>query len=439
MMLARLGQHLAPPPVSTAGAADGSSNLAADDDPAVAAAKGRLDAATRAHAAAAHIPAVAVGVVKGGPRPVLFQAQHGTRRVETGWPVLDDSVFQIASISKTVTAVCAMQCVERGLLELDGDVSEMTSPHGGFAVRNPRYPGATVTLRMLLSHTSSVGDSSVYTDSYTAGDSQWSLSQFLHEYFSASGCFHSDDVYTEHAPGASFAYSNVGAGLVGYLVEAASGLPFDVFAERNVLQPLGMRSSSFLWSGLQAKGVDLDRVAMPYSWITTTSDSDSSSGSSSSGYHKPHGFYGCPTVSDGFLRTTVGDLSQHLLTFMNDGVHPVSGERLLSAESVAEMRKQHYPGASKEYGLFWSSGTGANAAGSNHSSEDLRIGHGGGDPGVSTSMQYSPALGCGVIIFKNGTPGAGLTQAAVQVMRETAQELEAAAWELAALLSDSDN
>ena len=145
---------------------------------------------------------------------------------------------------------------------------------------------------------------------------------------------------------------------------------------------------------------------MPYSWTDTGSDSGGD------GYHKPHGFYGCPTVSDGFLRTTVRDLAQHLLTFMNNGTHPVSGVRLLSPESVQMMRQQHYPKASSQYGLFCklhqetflaiftleirlmrassvaagSTGTGANAAASCHKNTDVRFGHGGGDPGVSTSM-----------------------------------------------------
>ena len=52
---------------------------------------------------------------------------------------------------------------------------------------------------MLLSHASSVTDTSVYSDSYTAGDSQWSLTDFCREYFSPAGAFHSDGIYTEHA------------------------------------------------------------------------------------------------------------------------------------------------------------------------------------------------------------------------------------------------
>jgi CubicO group peptidase (beta-lactamase class C family) len=149
---------------------------------------------------------------------------------------------------------------------------------------------------------------------------------------------------------------------------------------------------------------------MPYSWTTF------SGSAGTGGYYKPHGFYGCPTVSDGFLRTTVQDLAQHLLTFMNDGTHPVSGVRLLSPESVQMMRKQHYPHASSQYGLFCKlhretspvtltlesrlicaasvaageTETGANAASSNDPATDVRFGHGGGDPGVSTTMKCEP-------------------------------------------------
>ena len=151
--------------------------------------------------------------------------------------------MQIASISKTVTGVCAMRLVERGLLALDDDIGPLTERVGDFSVRNPRHPDAAITLRMLLSMSSSITDSAVYSNSYTAGDSQWSLARFCREYFAPDGCFFSATAnYGEAEPGASFAYSNVGAGLVGFLVEAASGQPFADFAEENVLGPLGMTS-----------------------------------------------------------------------------------------------------------------------------------------------------------------------------------------------------
>jgi CubicO group peptidase (beta-lactamase class C family) len=288
MLLARISDHLqraseiaAESPAAgaatstTAPAASTSSEL-------VEAAARRLAAAMKLHAETARIPAISVGIVKRGV--LLHQACHGSRRLEGGgrrsWAVEADSVFQVASISKTVTGVCAMQCVERGLLALDDDVSALTAEHGGFPVRNPKHPDQKITLRMLMSHASSVDDSSVYQASYTAGDSQWSLADFCREYFSPEGCFYSAGCYTDELPGAGFRYSNVGAGLVGYLVEAASGMSFPDFAEANVFAPLGMASSSFLWSGLRAKGVDLRRVAMPYSWVSTAGEE------AAGGYHK---------------------------------------------------------------------------------------------------------------------------------------------------------
>ena len=182
----------------------------------------------------------------------LWQKKHGalvrhcvagTRRLETGWAADEQSIFQIASISKTVTGVCAMRLVERGLLALDDDINPLTERVGRFSVRNPRHPDAAITLRMLLSMSSSITDSAVYSNSYTAGDSQWSLARFCREYFAPDGSLFSASAnYGEAEPGASFAYSNVGAGLVGFLVEAASGTTFAEFAEENVFGPLGMTS-----------------------------------------------------------------------------------------------------------------------------------------------------------------------------------------------------
>src|SRR5687767_12255899 len=71
-----------------------------------------------------------------------------------GRPVTPDDPVRIASISKTVVAVGVMKLVEQGKLDLDSDVSRLL----GWSLRNPAFPDRPVTLRQLLSHTSSIRD-----------------------------------------------------------------------------------------------------------------------------------------------------------------------------------------------------------------------------------------------------------------------------------------
>src|SRR5690625_5901070 len=73
-------------------------------------------------------------------------------------PMTDESLFRIASISKSFTATALMQLVEQKKLSLQDDVSDLI----GFEIRNPRYPNKVITLEMLLSHTSSLNDSEGY-------------------------------------------------------------------------------------------------------------------------------------------------------------------------------------------------------------------------------------------------------------------------------------
>eukprot|EP00929_Paragymnodinium_shiwhaense_P055246 TRINITY_DN27692_c0_g1_i2.p1 TRINITY_DN27692_c0_g1~~TRINITY_DN27692_c0_g1_i2.p1 ORF type:complete len:424 (-),score=73.17 TRINITY_DN27692_c0_g1_i2:273-1544(-) len=377
-----------------------------------------LEEAAREVVDSGKVPGVAVAIVKHGK--VQHTVVTGLRNVEKKLPVQLDSVFQIASVSKTVTGVCAMQLVQKGDLSLDSHVNAVLSRSGaGFEVTHPRHPDQPITLRDLLSHCASIRDSEVYNDMYTAGDSEWTLGAFLKEYFSPDGCFydaaenfltddHKEEVddFRGSAPGSTYSYSNIGAGLVGYLVEVCSGKPFDIYAEENIFKPLGMTGTSFTWAGLERLGVSRDRAALPYSWH----------GKPGKGYYKPHGRYGCPTISDGFLRTTVLDLANFLLAVAHGGTHPTSKVCILQEALALEMKTPQRPEATTEYGLFTSlekSEADEQSSASNIGLGDGRrlntgrklVGHGGADPGVGTSMFIDENTMSGVIILKNGDLG----------------------------------
>jgi CubicO group peptidase (beta-lactamase class C family) len=99
---------------------------------------------------------LAVAVVKKGE--IVFARNFGWQDVEKQIPLSDNSIFRIASISKSFSATAIMQLVEQKKLSLDDDVSKLI----GFTIRNPNYPDKVITLRMLMSHTSSVSDRNGY-------------------------------------------------------------------------------------------------------------------------------------------------------------------------------------------------------------------------------------------------------------------------------------
>ncbi len=136
---------------------------------------------------------------------------------------------RIASISKLVVALGAMRLVEQGKLDLDRDVSEIL----GWRLRNPSFPDRPITLRLLLSHQSSLRDGIDYAIP---------LGTELRKALEAPAAYDS-----EHGPGTYFRYSNLNFPIVASVMETATGERFDRLMERLVLAPLGL-DACFNWT-----------------------------------------------------------------------------------------------------------------------------------------------------------------------------------------------
>ena len=141
---------------------------------------------------------------------------------------------RIASVSKLVVALAVMRLVEQGRLDLDEDVS----PKLGWRVRNPAFPDDPITLRLLLSHRSSIRDQG---DNYVIPLGQ-TVQAMLEDPRSFDG---------SHAPGTFFRYSNLNFPVIASVMERETGERFDRLAERLVLRPLGL-GACFNWSGCGA-------------------------------------------------------------------------------------------------------------------------------------------------------------------------------------------
>ncbi len=147
-----------------------------------------------------------------------------------GRVVTPDDPVRIASISKVLVAVAVMKLVEAGKLDLDADVSEKL----GWRLRNPAFPERAISLRMLLSHTSSVRD---HDDQYAIP-----LGGSLRAVMAAPTSWDA-----AHAPGTGyFKYSNLNFPIVASLIEIVTQERFDGVMRRDVLVPLGL-DACFNW------------------------------------------------------------------------------------------------------------------------------------------------------------------------------------------------
>jgi len=309
----------------------------------------------------ANIAGMSIAIVSGDS--ILFTQGYGYSDIKTKEPFTLETVMNIASISKTFVGVALMHLVEKGLIGLDDDVNNFLP----FKILNPHLPESIITPRHLMSHSSGIKDNQkVYLPSYHYGnDSPIPLGEFLEDYLSSNGTHYSKKNFTKSKPGEKFLYSNIGAGLAGYIVERVSGKTLNIFTREIIFKPLGMNNTCWFLS-------EMDRAKHSRLYESKKNNT----------LLDNINLYGLTTYPDGGVRTTVADLSRYLLCIMNKGIY--NGTRILKEETVAEMLTPDYIDS---YTKFWNIGD--------------QVGHGGGDPGVSTGMYYSPKDKLGIIFFIN--------------------------------------
>ncbi|MBL0143439.1 MAG: beta-lactamase family protein [Betaproteobacteria bacterium] len=178
------------------------------------------------------LASLSVAALRGGK--VVYERQFGRRRIDgtnpgSGPPADGQTLYRIASISKLVTTLGVLRLAEAGRLDLDRDVSVYL----GYRLRNPHFPDDPVTLRMLVTHTSSLRDDAGYF---------WDRGHRLRDVLLPGGSLYGDGAaWARNAkPGAWFSYANLPWGVVAEVMEAATGERFDRLMKRLVLEPLGV-------------------------------------------------------------------------------------------------------------------------------------------------------------------------------------------------------
>ena len=324
-----------------------------------------------------NVPGLAACVAKG--HRIVWSGGYGMASLAKGIPFTpDQTLFQIASISKTITATAVMQLRDKGLFSLDDDVGSFLR----FPVRNPRHPDRPITFRQLLTHTSSLDEGEALYATYAAGDPTRSLEEAMTRYFTAGSSRWRRDCYCRHAPGAREEYSNAGYALLGYLVEVISGQSLEDYLQQNVYAPLRMNETSFYLAKLNC-----EKHALPYTYTRTLKrklcpgDGDGNllpKGASPKVGYNEHALYSYPTLADGMVRTSVCQLANFMIAMMNEG--RFEGRQLLKEETVKEMLSGQGIGWCRS-GEYW--------------------GHDGGDPGCETELLLNPKTKVGFIIFAN--------------------------------------
>jgi CubicO group peptidase (beta-lactamase class C family) len=207
------------------------------------------------------LASLSVLAIRGGE--VVYEAQFGRRHIADAAagdkPATRETLYRIASISKLVTTLGVMRLVEEGRVSLDTDVGEYL----GWKLRNPHYPDAPITLRMLLTHMSSLRDD--------AGYYGWPSGARIRDFLVPGGALYGEGrMWSARArPGAWFSYANLPWGVVATVMEKATGERFDRLMRRLVLLPLEMQGG---FEPAEFAPAQLDNLATLYRKRTAEGD-----------------------------------------------------------------------------------------------------------------------------------------------------------------------
>jgi CubicO group peptidase (beta-lactamase class C family) len=330
---------------------------------------------------------------------------EGVADPQTGRRVTADDPVRAASVSKMVVGIGVMKLVEQGKLDLNSDVSRWL----GWSLRNPSFAERPITLRMLLSHTSSVRE---HDDDYVVP-----LGQTLPAVMADPRNWDA-----QHGPGSNyFSYTNLNFPIVGSIVEKVTGERFDIWMRREILEPMKL-DACYNWSTCSdaavARAVELDQGGKPVKdelhgqrpacpvFVKDGEPCDLS--------QWKLGENGSLFAPQGGLRISARSLARVGRMLLNEG--SLDGTRIISPQSVDALLAQiwRFDGSngSTEKGFYCSYGLATQqiptpvpgCADDMGTRGAVLVGHAGDAYGMKAGIWIDRARGRGIVYFVTGVP-----------------------------------
>ncbi|WP_346940683.1 serine hydrolase [uncultured Clostridium sp.] len=309
------------------------------------------------------VPGLSVGVVYNNE--VIYTKGFGVKNVDTKESIDENSLFHMASVSKTFVATGIMQLVQQGKIHLDEYVIEYL-PY--FKLKDDRYK--KITIRQLLTHISGMPDEDDY---------EWDKPQYdeeaLERYVrSISG----RELMWE--PGEKFAYSNIAYEILGNVIEKVSGMSFEKYMKENILNVVQMKESNFL-----KPLVSKELLTSPH--ILDIKNGYGATVSEVFPYNRAHG----PSST---LCSNVVEMCNYAIANMKVG--KFKGNKILEAHSYLDLWRKYastgWGGYTSEIGLAWFLGE--------YKGNKVRS-HSGMDTGFRSNLIILPERGIAVVVMIN--------------------------------------
>lgn len=325
----------------------------------------------------------------------LYAKGFGYAKLKAKIPYTQNTLQNIASVSKTMIGVALLRAQEMGKLRLEDPVNDYLP----FKVINPNHPKDPVTIHHLATHTSSIQDGDTYgaksyilqksdelelakslpsSQEFNMPSDEVAMETFLENFLTADGAWYDTTNYLKTRPGERYEYTNVGATLAAYIIERATGETYSDFTTEHIIQPLGMEATGW-------RVADIDSTQLTHLFTVE-------------GNRIPD--YRLITYPDGGLITSAADKAKYLSELIRGN----SGKgKLLSKASydqffsgfLSETHFEEERDTDRPFDDEYNSGLfiGHTPIG--------YLGHMGGDPGVSTFMFFNPKTKIGKLLFVN--------------------------------------
>lgn len=321
-------------------------------------------------------PGISVIVVKEGK--VVYNKAFGFADKPRNIKAAPETVYHWWSMTKIPTAIAVMQLHEQGKLNLDDEVTKYLS---WFKVKYSSNESPSITIRNLLQHTSGLPDTAPAMIGWVHyEDVTYNQTDVLKKYLPKFNTL-------KFEPNTKAMYSNLNYMVLGAVIESISGQTYESYITENILQPLGMSHTSFVYSPAMAEHEAAGTLPLVHFFtplLPTLLDAHALIRERDGKLLWLNRVYIDATPSTGLIGSAP-DAAKLMLAYLNRGT--LNGELILHPESVSTLTET--PPIDGR-GLGWAIG-------------ERYLEHGGGGPGFATIMRLYPADRLGIAILSNGT------------------------------------
>ena len=339
-----------------------------------------IDKIYKEYADSNHLPGIAFGIVVDGK--LVYTGNQGYTDIEKKIPVTSSSLFRIASMSKSFTAMAILKLRDEGKLNLD-DPAYLYIPE----LKNLKYPTADaphITIRHLLTHGAGFPEDNPWGDRQLA-DNDKDLMEFIGKQISFS-----------NPPGIAYEYSNLGFALLGKIVTKVSGMRYQDYIKKNIWEPLGMKTTTYEYGDVAA-----DKLAHGYRWLNEKWNEETLL------HDTPDGSWG----SMGAMISSIDEFANYMAFHLS--AWPPGNAKDDGPIKRSSVREMHHPWRVNGFNPAYTFPNGKICAVTTAYCYGLGwmkdcdgkvyIAHSGGLPGFGSQWRIMPDYGIGVVAFANRT------------------------------------